>query len=201
MYDKDLLTRLLKSKIAKTKSKDEIIDELLMGLSKQNAKSLKAALDELFLMIYDNYDNANLKILVENKINALEISVPNINFETIYESLASSAGAKFAFDEIDIKSLETMRKNFYWMKNDYNEKISNDLKAITAKVFNGEITRANMAEILKEKFKGVLSANTSYFEGVSDHIISQAQNIARVNQSSKYGVKHYKVLARIDSRT
>ncbi|HDX6313690.1 TPA: hypothetical protein RPW24_002009, partial [Campylobacter fetus subsp. venerealis] len=70
-----------------------------------------------------------------------------------------------------------------------------------AKVFNGEITRANMAEILKEKFKGVLSANTSYFEGVSDHIISQAQNIARVNQSSKYGVKHYKVLARIDSRT
>ncbi|EAJ5705312.1 hypothetical protein CX801_09385, partial [Campylobacter fetus] len=68
MYDKDLLTRLLKSKIAKTKSKDEIIDELLMGLSKQNAKSLKAALDELFLMIYDNYDNANLKILVENKI-------------------------------------------------------------------------------------------------------------------------------------
>ncbi|WP_035171391.1 hypothetical protein, partial [Campylobacter fetus] len=70
MYDKDLLTRLLKSKIAKTKSKDEIIDELLMGLSKQNAKSLKAALDELFLMIYDNYDNANLKILVENKINA-----------------------------------------------------------------------------------------------------------------------------------
>ncbi|OCS21884.1 structural protein, partial [Campylobacter fetus] len=201
MYDKDLLTRLLKSKIAKTKSKDEIIDELLMGLSKQNAKSLKAALDELFLMIYDNYDNANLKILVENKINALEISVPNINFETIYESLASSAGAKFAFDEIDIKSLETMRKNFYWMKNDYNEKISNDLKAITAKVFNGEITRANMAETLKEKFKGVLSANTSYFEGVSDHIISQAQNIARVNQSSKYGVKHYKVLARIDSRT
>ncbi|OCS39692.1 hypothetical protein CFVI02298_09375, partial [Campylobacter fetus subsp. venerealis cfvi02/298] len=190
-----------KSKIAKTKSKDEIIDELLMGLSKQNAKSLKAALDELFLMIYDNYDNANLKILVENKINALEISVPNINFETIYESLASSAGAKFAFDEIDIKSLETMRKNFYWMKNDYNEKISNDLKAITAKVFNGEITRANMAETLKEKFKGVLSANTSYFEGVSDHIISQAQNIARVNQSSKYGVKHYKVLARIDSRT
>ncbi|WKW24067.1 hypothetical protein [Campylobacter fetus] len=201
MYDKDLLTRLLKSKIAKTKSKDEIIDELLMGLSKQNAKSLKAALDELFLMIYDNYDNANLKILVENKINALEISVPNINFEAIYESLASSAGAKFAFDEIDIKSLETMRKNFYWMKNDYNEKISNDLKAITAKVFNGEITRANMAETLKEKFKGVLSANTSYFEGVSDHIISQAQNIARVNQSSKYGVKHYKVLARIDSRT
>ncbi|WP_185847555.1 hypothetical protein [Campylobacter fetus] len=36
---------------------------------------------------------------------------------------------------------------------------------------------------------------------MSDHIISQMQNIARVNQASKYGVTHYKVVARIDSRT
>ncbi|WP_205421847.1 hypothetical protein, partial [Campylobacter fetus] len=131
----------------------------------------------------------------------LQIGLPNINYETLYEGLASSAGAKFAFDEVDIKSLEAMRKNFYWVKNDYNQKISNDLKAITVQVFTGNIARAEMAEALKEKFKGVLSANTSYFEGVSDHIISQAQNIARVNQSSKYGVKHYKVVARIDEKT
>ncbi|OCR98839.1 hypothetical protein A9K75_09670, partial [Campylobacter fetus subsp. testudinum] len=201
MHDKDLLTKLLKSKIAKTKNKDELIEELLRGLSKQNAKLLKEALDELFLMIYDNFDNANLKILVENKINALQIGLPNINYETLYEGLASSAGAKFVFDEVDIKSIEVMRKNFYWVKNDYNQKISNDLKAITEQVFAGNIARAEMAEALKEKFKGVLSANTSYFEGVSDHIISQAQNIARVNQSSKYGVKHYKVVARIDEKT
>nr|WP_238390120.1 hypothetical protein [Campylobacter fetus] len=192
---------MLKSKIAKTKNKDELIEELLRGLSKQNAKLLKEALDELFLMIYDNFDNANLKILVENKINALQIGLPNINYETLYEGLASSAGAKFVFDEVDIKSLEAMRKNFYWVKNDYNQKISNDLKAITEQVFAGNIARAEMAEALKEKFKGVLSANISYFEGVSDHIISQAQNIARVNQSSKYGVKHYKVVARIDEKT
>ncbi|AIR80153.1 hypothetical protein [Campylobacter fetus] len=210
IYDKDLLSKLLKSKIAKSKSKDEIIDELLSYLDKENQKALKNALDELFLMIVTHKDDANLQKLIANKINALELNIPNIEYEEIYSKFASevmfenkinNVPPTFSFDETDIKALEVMRKNFYWMKNDYNEKISNDLKAITAKVFNGEITRANMAEILKEKFKGVLSANTSYFEGVSDHIISQAQNIARVNQSSKYGVKHYKVLARIDSRT
>ncbi|WP_188347256.1 structural protein [Campylobacter fetus] len=211
MYDKDLLTKLLKSKIAKSKSKDELIEELLRYLGKENQKALKNGIDELFLMIVTSKDDVNLQSLIENKINALELNIPNINYEEIYSKFASDvvpqlsprneAPLSFSFDTTDIKALEVMRKNFYWMKGDYNEKISNELKDITEKVFNGQIPRAEMASALKEKFKGVLSANTSYFEGVSDHIISQMQNIARVNQASKYGVTHYKVVARIDSRT
>lgn len=203
----NLLKMLLKSKIAKTKDKKEFIDELLRYLDKENQKALKNALDELFLMIATRKDDPNLQSLIQNKINALELNIPNLDYEMIYEKFADNALPKdrqnvaFSFDEIDIRSLEVMRKNFYWMKNEYNEKVSSELKSITQKVFNGEIPRADMASALKEQFKGVLSANTSYFEGVSDHIISQMQNIARVNQASKYSVNHYKVVARIDSRT
>ncbi|WP_181565931.1 hypothetical protein [Campylobacter hyointestinalis] len=202
----NLLKMLLKSKIAKTKDKKEFIDELLRYLDKENQKALKSALDELFLMIATRKDDPNLQTLIQNKINALELNIPNLDYEMIYEKFADNALPKFSpptfsFDEIDIRSLEVMRKNFYWMKNEYNEKVSNELKSITEKVFNGEIPRANMASVLKEQFKGVLSANTSYFEGVSDHIISQMQNIARVNQASKYSAPYYKVVARIDSRT
>lgn len=203
----NLLKMLLKSKIAKTKDKKEFIDELLRYLNKENQKALKNALDELFLMIATRKDDPNLQTLIQNKINALELNIPNLDYEMIYEKFADNALPKdrqnvaFSFDEIDIRSLEVMRKNFYWMKNEYNEKVSNELKSITEKVFNGEIPRADMASALKEQFKGVLSANTSYFEGVSDHIISQMQNIARVNQASKYYATHYKVVARIDSRT
>ncbi|WP_035171328.1 hypothetical protein, partial [Campylobacter fetus] len=143
IYDKDLLSKLLKSKIAKSKSKDEIIDELLSYLDKENQKALKNALDELFLMIVTHKDDANLQKLIANKINALELNIPNIEYEEIYSKFASevmfenkinNVPPTFSFDETDIKALEVMRKNFYWMKNDYNEKISNDLKAITAKV-------------------------------------------------------------------
>ncbi|HDX6332116.1 TPA: hypothetical protein RPV57_001288 [Campylobacter fetus] len=207
-YDKNLLSKLLKSKIAKTKSKKEIIDELLRYLDKENQKALKNVLDELFLMIVTRKDDPNLETLIQNKINALELNIPNLDYEMIYEKFADNALPKdkfspptFSFDEIDIRSLEVMRKNFYWMKNDYNEKVSSELKGITEKVFNGEIPRTEMASVLKEQFKGVLSANTSYFKGVSDHIISQMQNIARVNQASKYSVAYYKVVARIDGRT
>ncbi|HDX6330668.1 TPA: hypothetical protein RPW53_001593 [Campylobacter fetus subsp. venerealis] len=203
----NLLKMLLKSKIAKTKDKKAVIDELLRYLDKENQKALKSALDELFLMIATRKDDPNLETLIQNKINALELNIPNLDYEMIYEKFADEALPKdrqnvaFSFDEIDIRSLEVMRKNFYWMKNEYNEKVSNELKEITQKVFNGEIPRTEIASVLKEQFKGVLSANTSYFEGVSDHIISQMQNIARVNQASKYSVAYYKVVARIDSRT
>ncbi|MFW5606101.1 MAG: hypothetical protein ACOCM0_00630 [Campylobacter hyointestinalis] len=203
----NLLKMLLKSKIAKTKDKKEFIDELLRYLDKENQKALKNALDELFLMIATRKDDPNLQTLIQNKINALELNIPNLDYEMIYEKFADEASPKerqnmaFSFDEIDIGSLEVMRKNFYWMKNEYNEKVSSELKSITEKVFNGEIPRTEIASALKEQFKGVLSANTSYFEGVSDHIISQMQNIARANQASKYSVTHYKVVARIDSRT
>lgn len=203
----NLLKMLLKSKIAKSKDKKAVIDELLSYLGKENQKALKNALDELFLMIATRKDDPNLQTLIQNKINALELNIPNLDYEMIYEKFADNALPKdrqnvaFSFDEIDIGSLEVMRKNFYWMKNEYNEKVSNELKGITEKVFNGEIPRTEMASALKEQFKGVLSANTSYFEGVSDHIISQMQNIARVNQASKYSAPYYKVVARIDSRT
>ncbi|WP_181020393.1 hypothetical protein [Campylobacter hyointestinalis] len=207
-YDKNLLSKLLKSKIAKSKDKKAVIDELLSYLGKENQKALKNALDELFLMIITRKDDPNLQSLIQNKINALELNIPNLDYESIYEKFTDNAlpndkfnNIAFSFDTSDIKALEVMRKNFYWMKNDYNEKVSDELKSITAKVFSGEISRTEMASVLKEQFKGVLSANTSYFEGVSDHIISQMQNIARVNQASKYGVTHYKVVARIDSRT
>ncbi|HDX6313519.1 TPA: hypothetical protein RPW24_001834, partial [Campylobacter fetus subsp. venerealis] len=132
IYDKDLLSKLLKSKIAKSKSKDEIIDELLSYLDKENQKALKNALDELFLMIVTHKDDANLQKLIANKINALELNIPNIEYEEIYSKFASevmfenkinNVPPTFSFDETDIKALEVMRKNFYWMKNDYNEKI------------------------------------------------------------------------------
>ncbi|WP_187106411.1 hypothetical protein [Campylobacter lanienae] len=94
-----------------------------------------------------------------------------------------------------------MRDNFYWMKGEFNIKVSDELKEITKEIFEGKIPRIEAGKIMKERFKGILSANTSYFEGVSDHIISQMQNVSVVNEGAKNGVKHYKVVARIDSRT
>lgn len=100
-----------------------------------------------------------------------------------------------------MQAIESMRNNFYWMRSEFNEKFQSRLMDITQKVFEGEIPRAQMAAKLKEEFSNELKMDMSYFEGVSDHIISQSQNIARVNQARKYDAPFYKVVAIMDSKT
>lgn len=75
------------------------------------------------------------------------------------------------------------------------------LKDIIESAFRGEVARSELAGRLKDEFASELKQSVRYFEGVSDHIISQNQNISTVNQARKYGVKYYKVVAVMDSRT
>jgi hypothetical protein len=122
--------------------------------------------------------------------------------EETYKKLSlQGVSIGIAFDRIDMQAIESMRNNFYWMRSEFNDKFQSRLMNITQKVFEGEIPRAQMAAKLKEEFSNELKMDMSYFEGVSDHIISQSQNIARVNQARKYDAPFYKVVAIMDSKT
>lgn len=59
----------------------------------------------------------------------------------------------------------------------------------------------DLADILKNEFGAALAQETRYFKDVSDHIISQGQNLARVRQGQKYGVENYRIKAVMDNRT
>ena len=125
-----------------------------------------------------------------------------LNLEETYKKLSlQGVSIGIAFDRIDMQAIESMRNNFYWMRSEFNDKFQSRLMGITQKVFEGEIPRAQMAAKLKEEFSNELKMDMSYFEGVSDHIISQSQNIARVNQARKYDAPFYKVVAIMDSKT
>lgn len=125
-----------------------------------------------------------------------------LNLEETYKKLSlQGVSIGIAFDRIDMQAIESMRNNFYWMRSEFNDKFQSRLMDITQKVFEGEIPRAQMAAKLKEEFSNELKMDMSYFEGVSDHIISQSQNIARVNQARKYDAPFYKVVAIMDSKT
>ena len=199
-----LLYHLLKSKADKSKTPEEIIDEFIRQHSKLAGKQLEEQLANLLIFISQNYDmdKDTLKQLVDSKISALGISVNPINLEETYKKLSlQGVSIGIAFDRVDMQAIESMRNNFYWMRSEFNEKFQSRLMDITQKVFEGEIPRAQMAAKLKEEFSQELKMDMSYFEGVSDHIISQSQNIARVNQARKYDAPFYKVVAIMDSKT
>ncbi|MSN96774.1 hypothetical protein F1B92_06300 [Campylobacter sp. FMV-PI01] len=94
-----------------------------------------------------------------------------------------------------------MRRGFYWAGVEYSQKFQERLKSVIRSVFNGELARDEMAAALKKAFEGEIKHGVSYFAGLGDHIISQAQNVSTITQAQKYGVKFYKVVARMDSRT
>ncbi|MEE3777050.1 hypothetical protein V2I28_06120 [Campylobacter sp. CX2-4080-23] len=198
-----LIQKLIKHKIAKSKDKQKLIDEMIATLGARANEELKEALEQIYMAVMSNYDSPELESIIKDRLENLDIHIKDINYEDLYRSFLEGVGGRsdLRFDSVDARAIKVMRDNFYWMKGEFNAKVSDELKKITKEIFEGKIPRVKAGEIMREKFKGVLSANTSYFEGVSDHIISQMQNISRVNEASKNGVKYYKVVARIDSRT
>lgn len=198
-----LVQRLLKQKILKAKSKEKLIDEMIATLGASTKSELKELLEELYMVIMDNYDSDELQSIIQNRLERLDIHIKDMSYEDLYRSFLIGVGGRsdLRFDSVDARAIKVMRDNFYWMKGEFNAKVSDELKQITKEIFEGKIPRIEAGKIMKERFKGVLSANTSYFEGVSDHIISQMQNISRINEGAKNGVEYYKVVARIDGRT
>ncbi|MCR8679244.1 MULTISPECIES: hypothetical protein [Campylobacter] len=198
-----LIQKLIKHKIAKSKDKQKLIDEMITTLGTRANEELKEALEEIYMAVMSNYDSPELKSIIKDRLENLDIHIKDINYEDLYRSFLEGVGGRsdLRFDSVDARAIKVMRENFYWIKGEFNAKVSDELKDITQEIFEGKIPRVKAGEIMREKFKGVLSVNTSYFEGVSDHIISQMQNISRVNEASKNGVEYYKVVARIDSRT
>ena len=204
MNNELLLSTLLKAKFDKNKSVSELVDEFIKQNAKLAKKELEAGLANLLIFINENYniDKKVLKELVNSKISSMGLNINPNNLEEIYAVLAGkNIAVNVVFDEIDIRAINAMRNNFYWVGKEFNKGYTDRLKDIIESAFRGEVARSELAERLKEEFASELKQSVRYFEGVSDHIISQNQNISTVNQARKYGVKYYKVVAVMDSRT
>lgn len=204
MNNELLLSTLLKAKFDKNKSVSELVDEFIKQNAKLAKKELEAQLANLLIFINENYniDKKVLKELVNSKISSMGLSINPNNLEEIYAVLAGkNIAVNIVFDEIDIRAINAMRNNFYWVGKEFNKGFTDRLKDIIESAFRGEVARSELAGRLKDEFASELKQSVRYFEGVSDHIISQNQNISTVNQARKYGVKYYKVVAVMDSRT
>ena len=203
---KKLLTKLIKSKIQKSKSIDELIDEFIKKQSTLAKGQLEEFMSDLLIYINKNYDSLasdTLLAIVASKLTDLNISFDTKELDDIYKKLSiiNSPSTKFIFNKTDLAAIESMRKNFYWVGTEYSDKTQTKVKDTIEKAFKGEITRAEISSTLKEQFETILKGDERYFEGVADHIINQSQNISKVNQALKYDVKHFQVKARIDKKT
>ena len=192
------------------KSSDDI-EFLLQNYTAVQIEKLETITAEILAISTENTDKETLKKLLLNKAKSANIDVLPSDLENLYIILSKRALKKvaesmnktlaFVFDEIDADAVDAMRKSFYWMGKEYNQNLQNRLKDKIESVFKGEIELDSIGAELKREFGSILSADESYFKGVSDHIALQARNVATVTQGAKYGVKYYKILAIMDART
>lgn len=202
------LKALTRYKILKTSDDMEI---LLQNYTDAQIEKLETITAEILAISTENTNKETLKKLLLNKAKSANIDVLPSDLENLYIILSKRALKKvaesmnktlaFVFDEIDADAVEAMRKSFYWMGKEYNENLQSRLKDKIEGVFKGEIELDEIGAELKREFSYILSADESYFRGVSDHIALQARNVATVTQGAKYGVKYYKILAIMDART
>lgn len=192
------------------KSSDDM-EFLLQNYTATQIEKLETVTAEILAISTENTDKETLKKLLLNKAKSANIDVLPSDLENLYIILSKRALKKvaesmnktlsFVFDEIDADAVDAMRKSFYWMGKEYNENLQNRLKDKIEGVFKGEIELDSIGAELKREFGSILSADESYFKGVSDHIALQARNVATVTQGAKYGVKYYKILAIMDAKT
>lgn len=203
-----VLKSLVRYKILKNSDEYENFLENYKG---EKRDFLKEHLAEILAVTTQKMDISLLKELLLDKIKLLNIDMSPKEIEILYQIMAKKSLSviarklnkkiAFSFDNIDKEAIDAMRKSFYWMGREFNENLRKKLTALIEKTFSGEIANDKIPKILKDEFGGLVKANESYFKGVAEHISLQSQNISRVMQGRKYGVKYYKVVAVMDDRT
>lgn len=217
---KNLLTKILKAKTKKKLSLDEYIDKICAEFADLNHAKISDEVQNLYLFVLENFKISKDELinLINSKIEKIELET-SVNSEEIYlkikgenakisPNLSSSfqgnppAGRFAGFDSVDFKAIKLIDDSFYWLGNEYNERLQTTLKDTIKEFMSGEIDRKNIAESLAEKLKGVVKENASikYFEGVADNIINQNRNLNMVLNADEE-VEFFKVIARMDNKT
>ena len=205
---KDILTKILKSKQEKKLNLDEYIDKICAEFAKVNHAKISDEVQNLYLFILENFKISKDELinLINSKIEKISLET-SVNSEEIYlkikgENAKISPNLSSSFDSVDFKAIKLIDDSFYWLGNEYNEKLQTTLKETIKEFMSGEIDRKNIAESLAEKLKGVVKENASikYFEGVADNIINQNRNLNMILNADEE-VEFFKVMARMDNKT
>ncbi len=204
-----MLKKILRENIAKTMSVDQVVHGFLRRQEHRVRKDLKDVIGELVLHVTGKYGDIPKGEILEGVSTVLDgmgvradlTALEAIYINTATEMIAGAGLGEFVFDKVDNQALNAIRKNFFWLGDNHSAAVRERLYDIVESAFKGDVPREKLAEILLNEFGTALTQETRYFKDVADHIISQGQNLARVRQGQKHGVKNYRVKAVMDKRT
>lgn len=144
--------------------------------------------------------------LLENKLGKklaekLREDVVTYQMES-YKLAQTDLGLQFQYSQVDLKALAWLEKDqMYWIGDYYNSQLRDKLLDAGKNSLQHQYDRENSGNLLKEKFINEFEKSQSYWEGLSDHIITRSREFGRTEGYVKAGIKYLRIDAIMDSRT
>ena len=203
-----LLKKLLKSKADSRKKLEQLIDEYLKEVRDFSHKKISELFSEVLIFVYNKYGQVSEKEVFDifaEKIKRLNLIPDEVSPMEVYEKAAvmtaSGLGVKFMFGGEHVRAIKEIEKRFLWVKNDATERTQKVLKEVLREAFSGKYTKQELMDLMRDKFSSYSDIQAMRLQAAVEFHLRHAQNLAAFNQANQYGIKYYKIVAVMDSRT
>lgn len=203
-----LLKKLLKSKADSRKKLEQLIDEYLKEVRDFSHKKISELFSEVLIFVYNKYGQVSEKEVFDifaEKIKRLNLIPDEVSPMEVYEKAAvmtaSGLGVKFMFGGEHVRAIKEIEKRFLWVKDDATERTQKVLKEVLREAFSGKYTKQELMDLMRDKFSSYSDIQAMRLQAAVEFHLRHAQNLAAFNQANQYGIKYYKIVAVMDSRT
>jgi len=189
-----LAARLQKQLLTKT---DAVQREHIRDAIDEVTRLGDSLTDEKIASIINNLQN-DLGVAVTEEVASVITKTQLIAYKQSYADLS----LKFEFNEPNQKALAWLEEDqMYWVKNRYDDELRQRLldgaKDVIQEGQSLEQQGKNFGALLSDTYKG----NKSYWEGLSNHIVTRSREFARVDGYNEAGITKVEIHAVMDSRT
>lgn len=191
---------------------DQLADMLLTKLSETEKDAINDAIryiaagkgsltDSEISIVLKNLET-RLTSGLEAKLNEEIANFQLRTYEASQAEIAKEAGVKFQFNQTDLRALKWLHEDqMYWIGQYYDDQLRDKLTEGVNSVLTDGLSRDEAGTAMADIFAGQFAKARSYWEGLSDHIVTRSREFGRTEAYVKADVKEYKIVAVIDRRT
>lgn len=141
--------------------------------------------------------------LGKNLAEVFRKDVVKIQLES-YTKGHTDAGIQFEFNTVDKKALHWLFEKDvkqFWIGESYTESLNETLSKAAAEVMKAGLGRDEAGKYFESILGDEFEKTNSYWELLSDHIVTRAREFGRTSSYEKAGIEYLKIVAVIDERT
>lgn len=154
------------------------------------------------LLFYENFLSKSLGEPVAVAIRRPILRLDEGSYLAGANEVARNVGFKFEFGLPDTQALAVLDDNIlFWVGSYYDDFIQDDLRQRLGEYFEGELSRAELAQRLRVDFQDYSRKSDAYWDLVADHTATKIREIGRVASYNQAEIKTIRIKAVLDEKT